>query len=372
LAVKEAMRFDYQGRLTRLRGLLTREKLDALIVVTIEGSSQNVRYLSGFGGTVGALVVSKNDAVLAVDARYTLRAQEEARTVRIVDVAAKRDESFLPYVSAALEAAGASGRIGYEGNRIPVLMARAWEEKYPGLVPTRHLVESLREVKDDDEIVCLREAAQKTTEAFLEILPKVVSGARECDIATELDINIRRHGALRNSFATIVASGPNAASPHHETGERAMQAGESVVVDFGGLYPGGYCSDITRTVFVPGAEPDPELVKVYRTVLGANIAAREAMKAGMLWKDYDAVARAYITERGYGDYFGHGLGHSVGLEVHDVFDYSKSAFQIGTVMTDEPGIYLPLRGGVRIEDMLVLTDHGAEILNPTPYLSYEA
>lgn len=367
------MRFDCKKRCGALRAILAREKLDALVVVTIEGSNQNVRYLTGFGGTVGALVVTMEDAVLAVDARYTLRAMGEAPDVRIVEIAGKREESFVPYVSAALGALTQKpAHIGYEGNRIPILMARAWEGEYPSLMPTRHLVESLREVKDDEEAAALRDAAEKTSQAFLQIIPMIQPGARERDIATELDIAIRRGGALQNSFVTIVASGPNAAIPHHETGERALTAGESVVIDFGGLYPGGYCSDITRTVFVPGAEPDMELVKIYQTVLGANIAAREAMNVGMLWKDYDAVARSYITERGYGEYFGHGLGHSVGLDVHDVYDYADSPFKIGTVMTDEPGIYLPGRGGVRIEDMLVLTYNGAEVLNPTPYLNYES
>lgn len=365
------MGFDHEARLVALRAILAREKLDALIAVTIEGSSKNVQYLSSFGGTVGALVVSADDAVLAVDARYTLRARAEAKGVRVVEFVGKRDASFLPYISTALEAlATKPGRVGYEGHRIPVLTARAWEEAYPGLTPTHHLVESLREVKDDEEIAHLKDAAQRTTKAFLEILPRIVSGTRECDIATELDIAIRRSGALKNSFATIVASGPNAAIPHHETGERKLEAGESVVIDFGGTYPGGYCSDITRTVFVPGAEPDSELVKVYKTVLGATIAAREAIAVGMLWKDYDAVARSYIVERGYGEYFGHGLGHSVGLEVHDVYDYAGSPFKLGTVMTDEPGIYLPDRGGVRIEDMLALMKNGVEVLNQTPYLKF--
>jgi Xaa-Pro aminopeptidase len=258
------------SRLTALRQILKREQLDALVAITIEESSKNVQYLSGFSGTVGAIVVSADDAVLAVDARYTLRAKEESKSVRVIEVAGKRVPSFLSYVSGAIEALGLSpsARIGYEGNRIPVLMARAWEEKYPDMVPTEHLVESLREIKDDAEIACLREAAQKTTEAFLEILSKVLAGARECDVATELDIAIRRTGATKNSFATIVASGPNAASPHHETGERVMSAGDIVVMDFGGTYPGGYCSDITRTVFVPGAEPHPELVKFIKPSSG--------------------------------------------------------------------------------------------------------
>lgn len=346
------------------------EGLDALIVITIEDSSKNVYYLTGFGGTVGALVVSKDSAALAVDARYTERARSES-AVSVVEVPPNmRAASFLPYITTALEGVklppGAT--IGYEGNRIPFLMAQAWEGQIQGLKPTKGLVEGLREVKDADEIVLMQEACAKTTKAFADIIPLVVPSARESDIARSLDIALITHGALKTSFSTIVASGPNAAIPHHETSDRALQAGESVVIDFGGMYPGGYASDITRTLFVPGADPDPELIKIYNIVLEANQAARKAMKVGMLWKDYDAVARAYITERGYGDKFGHGLGHSIGLEVHDVYDYAASAFQLGTVMSDEPGIYLPGKGGVRIEDDLVLTETGAELLNNTPYL----
>ena len=353
------MSFDFVGRLKKLREKLAEEGLEALVMAAVddEGGSPNIRYLSGFGGTTGVLAVSRNGAALAVDARYTLRAREEVSGVAVVEVSkAAHGDWYLPYVETALGALALpnGSAIGFEGAKISTLM-----------------VESLREVKDVEEIAVLRGACARTTEAFVEILPSIAAGMRETDMAVMLDIAIRRHGALKNSFATIIASGPNSASPHHETGERPLEAGESVVIDFGGVYPGGYCSDITRTIFVPGAEPDPEMVRVYRTVLGANRAAREALKVGMMWKDYDAIARAYIMERGYGEYFTHGLGHSVGLDVHDPYDYKNKPFTIGTVMTDEPGIYLPGRGGVRIEDDLVITEKGVEVLNKTPYLDYE-
>jgi Xaa-Pro aminopeptidase len=183
-------------------------------------------------------------------------------------------------------------------------------------------------------------------------------------------MRLRKHGAVDNSFSSIVASGPNSAIPHHATGDRKLKSGEPVVMDFGGVFSSGYCSDITRTIFVPGRTPSTKMQEIYNIVLAANQKARKALRPGMMYRDYDRVARDYIKDRGFGKYFTHGLGHSLGLEAHDPFDYENAPLAEGTVFTDEPGIYIDGLGGVRIEDDLVVTAGGAERLTSAPYWKF--
>jgi Xaa-Pro aminopeptidase len=228
-------------------------------------------------------------------------------------------------------------------------------------------VERFRQVKDEGEVDQLRKACKITSRVYEEVVPLIRPGMTEAQVAFEIDMRLRKHGAVSNSFTSIVASGPNSAVPHHATSERKLKAGEPLVMDFGGLFPGGYCSDITRTVFVPGKEPHPRMKEIYRIVLEANKAARKALKPGITWRDYDKVARDYIVQRGYGEYFTHGLGHSLGLVAHDPYDYEHDPFEAGAVITDEPGIYIEDFGGVRIEDDLVVTNNGAERLTTAPY-----
>jgi len=252
---------------------------------------------------------------------------------------------------------------------VSVLMAEEWKKSFKGeLVPTERIVEQLRKRKDASEIKSIKRACGIVDAVYKEIAAWIKPGLRESDVAAEIDYFMRKHGAIGPSFPAIIASGPNAALPHHATGDRKLKAGDIVIMDFGAQLSDGYCSDITRTIFVSGEKPHSELFKIYRIVLEANKAAFKGLKVGMKFKEYDAIARDYIKERGYGDKFIHSLGHSLGLDVHDYYDYANDPILEGTVLTDEPGIYIEGLGGVRIEDDLLMTKKGPIRLTKAPYL----
>ena len=220
----------------------------------------------------------------------------------------------------------------------------------------------LRAVKDPDELERLLAAGRAADAAFADIVGLPFAGRRETDVAADLDRLLREHGHARVDF-TIVGSGPNAASPHHDPGERTIEAGDAVVMDFGGVRD-GYCSDITRTVFV--GEPDEEQARVYDIVRAAQQAAFEAVRPGAIAQEVDRAARAVISAAGYGDRFVHRTGHGIGLEVHEppyIVEGDETELLPGMTFSDEPGIYLPGRFGVRIEDLLAVTPQGAERLN---------
>lgn len=359
---------DFNKRITKLRGILKEKKVDVFVLVTREGENRNIEYLSGFSGTAAILLITERDAFLAVDPRYTERAARESLHCKRIDLTGKKDLR-----DAVSEALGGSlsrrmPRIGYEGFRVSVLTAARWQKHIAGkFIPLEDVIANLRQYKDADEIREVERACRVTSAVFREVTRRMKPGITERDVARDIDNTLRNRGAADNSFDTIVASGPNSAIPHHKTGERKIRAGEPVVIDFGGRFPSGYCSDLTRTVFVRGKKPDPELLSIYDVVLGANRAAFRALRAGMSWKQYDAAARTYITERGYGEFFTHSLGHSLGLEAHDPCDYPGSPLRPGSVFTNEPGIYLLGRGGVRIEDNIVLTRTGPKRLTGAPY-----
>lgn len=364
-------------RVKKLRKLLVKKGLSGLLLrVNESGQStqpdnQNVLYLSGFGGSTAVLLITRTRSFIVADARYWSRARLEAPDFRLVKV--KRGESFSKFVNEALALAKLNKRnkVGFEADRVPYSLAVAWKKSLNvKLEPVRRLVESMRQYKDEHEIKLLKSACRKTSRVYREIETLLRPGMKEVDLALEIDSRLRKEGATDNSFQTIVASGPNSAIPHHATGSRKLKAGEPVVMDFGGVFAGGYCSDITRTVFVPGKKPSSQMQEIYRIVLEANRLARLALEPSMTIVDYDRVARDYIDSKGFGKYFTHGLGHSLGLEAHDPFDYKNSPLAVGTVVTDEPGIYIEGLGGVRIEDDLLVTDSGAVKLTSAPYWKF--
>lgn len=358
-------------RLKRLQKALADHDLDALLVRVSEGDNQNVLYLSGFAGSTGVLLITRDKAFIITDARYYIRAEAEAPNFKLVKVA--RGDKVADLMNKTLKAAGLSksAKVGFEAAHLPVQVADLWKKHLNAkLVSTVHVVERFRQYKDDEEIEMLRNACRVTSKVYNEVVEIIKPGMTEVEVAFELDMRLRKHGAVKNSFDSIVASGPNSAVPHHATGDRKLKAGEPLIMDFGGLFPGGYCSDITRTAFVPGKEPDPKMRKIYEIVLEANKAARKALKPGMMYRDFDKIARDHINEAGYGKYFTHGLGHSLGLVAHDPYDYENDPFEEGMVVTDEPGIYIDGFGGVRIEDDLVVTKKGAERLTNAPYWKF--
>ena len=337
---------------------LDREGLGALLVT----HPPNVRYLSGFTGSAGFLLVTTQHATLVTDFRYATQAPDEAPGV---DVQVERVNLWDRL--GRLLAQAPVDTLGIEGAVLTVRDA----ERVGGLTraritPAPELVERLRASKSPEEVATIRAAADLAHEALAEILPGVRAGRREIDIASELEAALRRRGSEWHPFPTIVASGPRAALPHARSSEREVRSGEFVLIDFGAQVD-GYCSDITRTVAVGRA--DDRQRTIYSLVAEAQLRARTHVRAGLPGRDADALARDVIAARGFGDAFGHSLGHGIGLEVHEAPRLARTAEGVlaeGAVVTIEPGVYRPGWGGVRIEDDVVLGADGPEILTQFP------
>jgi len=340
-----------------------RSGVDGLIVTNLS----NVRYLTGFTGSAGVLVVTTGRAVLTTDGRYRTQSAEQVAAsgteVEIVvgGVAAQRQ--------AVKDVLDGAGRVGLEAEDVTWAACRRWAEELEGveMVATAGLVEALREVKDAGEIDRMQQAAAIADAALAEVLPLLHRAPKEevteTRLALELDTAMRRRGAEGTAFETIVASGPNSAKPHHRPGDRVIRAGEAVVIDFGATFE-GYRSDMTRT-FCVGGEPSGELARVFEVVARSQAEGVASVHAGMAAKEVDAVCRDVIAEAGWAEAFEHGTGHGVGLDIHEAPTVSPLGAAIlspGTIITVEPGVYLPGTGGVRIEDTLVVTETGSRPL----------
>jgi Xaa-Pro aminopeptidase len=328
----------------------------------------NVRYLSGFTGSAAALLVFADDqpAVLATDARYRTQA---ARQAPDVEVAIERASSR--YLTGRAVSAGVQ-RLGFESHVVTVdgFDALAGEAGCTELVRVSQPVEALREVKDAGEVALLRLASEAADAALTDLVERggLRAGRTEREVSRELEALMLDRGADGVSFETIVAAGPNSAIPHHRPTDAVLTAGDFIKIDFGALV-GGYHSDMTRT-FVLGAAADWQL-EIYQLVATAQRAGRDALQSGAQLADLDAAARRVITDAGHGEHFGHGLGHGVGLQIHEAPGINATAvgkLLAGSVVTVEPGVYLPDRGGVRIEDTLVVPAKTPETSGQNPEL----
>jgi Xaa-Pro aminopeptidase len=357
-------------RAERLAELVAQEGLDQLIVGDLvrPGDSgpdgiANVRWLTGFTGTSGlALVGSEGSSTrtFITDFRYVERAEREVDDAFEHAIAAQR---LLPELVGRLE-----GKVGFDDAHTSVASFRKLEEEAPDgveLVAAGGLVERLRRAKDDAEQKLIAEAARLADETYEWVLERGLAGRTERDVARAAEAHIRELGG-EPSFPAIVAAGPNGALPHAEPSNREIAAGEMVVFDMGAMVD-GYCSDCTRT-FAAG-EPGDEAREAYELVRRAQAAALEAVRPGVGGADADEVARAIIRDSGHGDHFGHGLGHGVGLEIHEAPRLGKSSEDTlagGDVVTVEPGVYIPGRFGIRIEDLVVIIADGHRNLSSLP------
>jgi Xaa-Pro aminopeptidase len=346
------------NRLDRLREKMT--GIDALYLT----DRHNVRYVTGFTGSTAVLVVTRDGGRLFVDPRYWVQAAQQVSEVPVVECGAGMSKEALEAIQAM-----AIPHLGFDANHLTVAGRDALARALPDtiLVPTTGLLEDLRLVKDAGEIAATKRACALVDAMFDSILEILKPGMLERDIALELEYRMRRAGAEKIGFDSIIAAGENGAKPHAEPSERPLQRGDLVTMDFGARVD-GYNADITRTVAIGSVTAKQR--EVYDVVLRAQKAAVAALKPGVTYVAADKVARDVIAEAGYGEYFGHGLGHSLGLEVHDGARLSPAApegtVRAGEIWTIEPGVYIPDWGGVRIEDDVLVTDGAPEVLTHAP------
>ena len=345
------------SRLERMRQRMQEEKIDAYVVVRPE----NGRYLSGFSGGEATLFITAEKAVLLTDFRYIEQATGQAPEFEIIKAGQSHFESLAEIGQQAM-------RVGFEGDFVTYESFGKLKNALPQaeLLSLPNLVSYLRSVKDQAEIETLRQAVKIADDAFANVLKSIEIGQTEEKIGLDLEYSMRLAGASGGSFEFIVASGARSALPHGTASSKKVESGEFLTMDFGAVYQ-GYCSDITRTVFL--GEPEDKHREVYEVVLAAQRAGIAAVTPGRTGKEVDAVARKVIVDAGYGEYFGHGLGHSVGLVIHEGPNLNmreERVLEAGMVITVEPGIYIPNWGGVRIEDIVLVTEKGCEVLTQAP------
>lgn len=352
---------EVASRLPALRARLGEAGCDALLVTKLE----NVAYLTGFRGSAGMLLVTGSSALLTTDGRYRdqARAQLDEAGVDAELVVGRLGEQL----EALERATGGLRRLGLEAASCTWSFERGLAERLGAieLVPTRGVVEALRVVKDAGELARIEAACDIADVALAQVKGRLAEGVTEAEFAAELEFEMRRRGADGAAFETIVASGPNAAMPHARPSARPIGEGELVVVDFGAVVD-GYRSDMTRTLCV--GEPAPGLAELVDAVFAAQRAGVRAVRAGVRAEEVDAACRRSLEEAGYGEAFLHSTGHGVGLEIHEAPAIAPGSADIlleHGVVTVEPGAYLPGRGGVRIEDTLVVTSNGARALTKT-------
>ena len=345
--------------IAKITAQLPEHGLDAMLVTSAPGE----RYAVGFEGE-GWVLVSRDGARYSTDGRYIEAARQQVTGAEIV--LTERGQSHLALAREEIRRRGLK-RVGFESGRVSADELGRWKDSLPcELVAAQGLLDGLRAAKDEEELARMRQAQRITDEAFREILNFIRPGLTEQEVAARLVYELLRRGGRRVSFDPIVAAGANGSMPHAVPGETVIQPGMFVTMDFGCVYE-GYCSDMTRTVSV--GQPTDEMERVYHTVLEAQRAGIAAARAGVTGSEVDRAARQAIQQAGYGSFFSHSFGHSLGLEIHESPNASPSeqtVFPAGAVISAEPGIYLPGHFGVRIEDVLVLREGGCEDITQAP------
>lgn len=338
-----------EGRILRLRELLQARKLDSALIYKPE----NRRYMSGFTGSSGYVFITMEKAYFITDFRYTAQAATQCEGYEILQ---HSNEKTLYQILENIPV----HCMGFEGDFVTYQEYKELTEKLPEVhfESLEDALSQLRMIKNDQEIACIEKAAEIADMAFTHICQYIKPGVSEWEIALELESFMKKQGASATSFDSIVASGKRSSLPHGVASDKLMEAGDLVTLDFGCIYQ-GYCSDMTRTVVLGKATEKQR--EIYEIVLDAQMKALEFIRPGVRGIEVDKVARDIISAKGYGAYFGHGLGHGVGLEIHEsprLSPLGKDVLQPGMIVTNEPGIYLPDFGGVRIEDLVLVTETG--------------
>lgn len=345
-------------KIEQLRSRMEEYNVDAIII----SSPYNRRYITGFTGSAGTALITANKAVFITDFRYTEQASAQASDFDIVE-----HKGGIAKEVSKLVSENNVKRLGFEKDYTTYSEYLSYEKSFSAeLVPVTRWIEELRMIKTPDELEVMKKAAKIADDAFAHIQDYIKPGVPEIEISNELEFFMRRQGATSSSFDTIVASGIRSALPHGVASDKKIESGELVTLDYGALY-NGYCSDITRTVAV--GEISVELKEIYDIVLEANLRGVKGTRPGITGKEADSLTRDYITEKGYGEQFGHSTGHGLGLEVHEgpgLSFRSDIILKPGMVVTVEPGIYVQGLGGCRIEDDIVITDTGNERLTFAP------
>ncbi len=347
-----------KSRRQRLRRFFDESDLDLLLIE----HQINLRYLSGFSGSEGSLLLSPEGGWFVCDSRYTVQADKEVSGVQVVEQSQRQEG-----IAELIRQAGVR-RIGFEATHTTVSAHQGMMVRLPEItfVPLGQELDAIRSCKDAQELQLLADVAALASSALETVLPLVRPGMVEADLALELEFAMRRNGSEGAGFDIIVASGVRGAMPHGRASNKRIESGDLVTIDFGAVQQ-GYHSDETVTVAVGGASQRQQ--EIYQVVLDAHDRAIAAVRPSITCRELDAVARDHIREQGFGEYFGHGLGHGVGLAVHEkpvVSPRSDAVVEEGMVFTIEPGIYIPGFGGVRIEDTVAVTADGCRLLTTAP------
>jgi Xaa-Pro aminopeptidase len=343
-----------EKRTEKVLGLLKAMDLDACLLKGMD----NIFYLTGFRGSEGTLLVTRDDVVLLTDFRYVTHAREVTEGIKIVELKEQRN------ALGDLCAQYGISKMGFDSTHTSFYAYNKWQETVPKVtfIPLVSTIEEIRKRKEPEEIDKVMHAIDIATKAFAEVFEGIVPGDTEKDIANRLDCAMRQLGADSPSFATIVASGVRAALPHAEPTDKTITEGETVIIDFGAQVD-GYCSDETCTIAV--GQVNGKLQEIYSVVKEAKEVALERLTAGLAVKEVDTLVRNHINRAGYGDFFGHGTGHGVGIAVHEapsINSTGEGVLEDGMVITIEPGIYIPNLGGVRLEDMVLIGSDAIRIL----------